>query len=149
MGEKQRKRGRKKEGEGEGEGEGEESITDTHTHTHTYTHTHIHTMGWQASVDVPKDKPDAVERDTTGPNQAILYRLAGDVNPLHIDPQVRTGGFGIGYDFGRGRQRNVFFSKARRESSQSEGCTKFRSQASTKVYLHVLMTHEKKGKMLL
>jgi peroxisomal enoyl-CoA hydratase 2 len=34
---------------------------------------------------IPKDrKPDYVTEDKTTPEQAILYRLSGDYNPLHI-----------------------------------------------------------------
>ncbi|KAJ3774561.1 peroxisomal dehydratase [Lentinula raphanica] len=45
---------------------------------------------------IPKDrKPDWVVRQKTSPDQALLYRLSGDYNPLHIDPQVgRAAGFG-------------------------------------------------------
>lgn len=36
---------------------------------------------------VPKDRePDFVVEETTSPEQALLYRLSGDVNPLHADP---------------------------------------------------------------
>lgn len=37
-------------------------------------------------VATPKTKPDASVRLTTTENQAALYRLSGDLNPLHIDP---------------------------------------------------------------
>ncbi|KZT50303.1 peroxisomal dehydratase [Calocera cornea HHB12733] len=38
---------------------------------------------------VPKDrKPDYVVTEKTLPEQAILYRLSGDYNPLHIDPSI-------------------------------------------------------------
>ncbi|KAK7831359.1 hypothetical protein U0070_024647 [Myodes glareolus] len=40
----------------------------------------------KAAVAVPRRPPDAVLRDTTSLNQAALYRLSGDWNPLHIDP---------------------------------------------------------------
>ncbi|KIK98865.1 hypothetical protein PAXRUDRAFT_823366 [Paxillus rubicundulus Ve08.2h10] len=45
---------------------------------------------------IPKDrKPDWVIRDKTTPEQALIYRLSGDYNPLHIDPKVgETLGFG-------------------------------------------------------
>ena len=45
---------------------------------------------------IPKDrKPDWVIKDQTTPEQAIIYRLSGDFNPLHIDPSVGSGaGFG-------------------------------------------------------
>ena len=34
---------------------------------------------------IPKDrKPDYVAEDKISPEQAILYRLSGDYNPLHI-----------------------------------------------------------------
>jgi acyl dehydratase len=44
---------------------------------------------------VPADRaPDLVLDLPTRPEQAALYRLSGDYNPLHIDPAVaRAGGF--------------------------------------------------------
>lgn len=38
------------------------------------------------AVAIPNRHPDAVLTDTTSLNQAALYRLSGDWNPLHIDP---------------------------------------------------------------
>ncbi|KAG0696243.1 MaoC like domain-containing protein [Suillus ampliporus] len=45
---------------------------------------------------IPKDrKPDWVVRDKTTPEQALIYRLSGDYNPLHIDPELgKAMGFG-------------------------------------------------------
>jgi acyl dehydratase len=45
---------------------------------------------------VPSDRPPDLVLDlATRPEQAVLYRLSGDYNPLHIDPAVaRAGGFG-------------------------------------------------------
>jgi acyl dehydratase len=37
---------------------------------------------------IPKDKePDWVVEQATSPEQALLYRLSGDINPLHADPK--------------------------------------------------------------
>lgn len=43
---------------------------------------------------VPERTPDTVVTLTTADNQALIYRLSGDFNPLHIDPAVaKIGGF--------------------------------------------------------
>ena len=43
--------------------------------------------GPSADVNVaPSRTPDAVVEEKTSPNQALLYRLSGDWNPLHADP---------------------------------------------------------------
>jgi len=38
----------------------------------------------------PNRAPDAVVTEKTTDNQAVLYRLSGDYNPLHIDPEMAT-----------------------------------------------------------
>lgn len=40
----------------------------------------------KAIVSSPNRNPDAVVTEQTSYNQAALYRLSGDKNPLHIDP---------------------------------------------------------------
>ena len=43
--------------------------------------------GPSADVNAPPDRaPDKVVEDRTSENQALLYRLSGDWNPLHADP---------------------------------------------------------------
>lgn len=37
---------------------------------------------------IPERAPDAASTLTTRPEQALLYRLSGDRNPLHADPKV-------------------------------------------------------------
>ncbi|WP_156613576.1 MaoC family dehydratase [Mycobacterium sp. 852002-51961_SCH5331710] len=47
-----------------------------------------------ATVDTPQGTPDGVHTDDVRPEQAAIYRLSGDRNPLHIDPAVaRKFGF--------------------------------------------------------
>ena len=49
-----------------------------------------------ATNDPPQRPPDAVVTEKTSENQAALYRLSGDYNPLHIDPQMsKMGGFDV------------------------------------------------------
>jgi peroxisomal enoyl-CoA hydratase 2 len=53
-------------------------------------------LGFSQSVkiEVPDRAPDLEVRADIAPNQAWLYRLSGDYNPLHIDPEAaRFGGF--------------------------------------------------------
>ncbi len=42
--------------------------------------------GPAVSNEAPDREPDAVVEDQTLPNQHLVYRLSGDLNPLHIDP---------------------------------------------------------------
>lgn len=45
-------------------------------------------------IEPPDREPDAVIDSPTLPQQALLYRLCGDRNPLHIDPEfARRAGF--------------------------------------------------------
>ncbi|KAH8917427.1 peroxisomal dehydratase [Atractiella rhizophila] len=41
-----------------------------------------------AKAKPPSRNPDAVVALKTSPDQAALYRLSGDYNPLHIDPSI-------------------------------------------------------------
>lgn len=45
-------------------------------------------------IAVPEREPDVVAEALIADNQAHIYRLSGDYNPLHIDPEAaRFGGF--------------------------------------------------------
>jgi 3-hydroxyacyl-CoA dehydrogenase/3a,7a,12a-trihydroxy-5b-cholest-24-enoyl-CoA hydratase len=39
----------------------------------------------------PERAPDGIVTERIGPNQALLYRLSGDWNPLHVDPAFAQG----------------------------------------------------------
>lgn len=39
-------------------------------------------------IRVPEREPDWIVEDATRPEQALLYRLCGDHNPLHADPRA-------------------------------------------------------------
>ncbi len=41
---------------------------------------------------IPDREPDTVMDQTTRPDQALLYRLSGDRNPLHADPEYAVAG---------------------------------------------------------
>ncbi len=48
----------------------------------------------ETAIKVPEREPDHVVKDTTREEQAAIYRLTGDRNPIHIDPQfAQFGGF--------------------------------------------------------
>ncbi len=50
--------------------------------------------GPKAGNEAPSRKPDGVVERATLPQQALLYRLNGDKNPLHADPEfAKAGGF--------------------------------------------------------
>ncbi|MEL6868571.1 MAG: MaoC/PaaZ C-terminal domain-containing protein [Pseudomonadota bacterium] len=43
---------------------------------------------------IPQRAPDLVHESSTRPEQALLYRMNGDLNPLHVDPaRARQAGF--------------------------------------------------------
>ena len=43
-------------------------------------------------MKAPSRAPDASMKETTTLDQAALYRLSGDYNPLHIDPNFAAMG---------------------------------------------------------
>jgi len=47
--------------------------------------------GESATVEIPDRKPDADTTYDVTPQQALLYRLCGDRNPLHADPAFAQG----------------------------------------------------------
>lgn len=49
-----------------------------------------------AANNPPNRAPDAVVEEKTTDEQAVLYRLSGDYNPLHVDPAFsKMGGFRV------------------------------------------------------
>jgi len=49
---------------------------------------------YSAKIEVPARDPDVVVSAKIPDNQAHIYRLSGDYNPLHIDPEAaKFGGF--------------------------------------------------------
>ena len=52
--------------------------------------------GPKAGNQPPEREPDHVVETPTLPQQALLYRLSGDKNPLHADPEfAKMGGFDV------------------------------------------------------
>lgn len=50
--------------------------------------------GW--ANEIPDRQPDKVVEEKTTEEQAVLYRLSGDLNPLHVDPaESKRGGFDV------------------------------------------------------
>jgi acyl dehydratase len=50
--------------------------------------------GPPAGNKAPERDPDVIVESRTMPNQALIYRLCGDRNPLHVDPKfAKMGGF--------------------------------------------------------
>jgi len=39
---------------------------------------------------IPKRNPDKVISSSSYPNQALVYRLTGDINPLHVDLNIAS-----------------------------------------------------------
>ena len=49
---------------------------------------------YSTKIELPNSPPDVVAKTTIAKNQAHIYRLSGDYNPLHIDPDAaQFGGF--------------------------------------------------------
>jgi len=55
-------------------------------------------VGDPEEISVPKDRePSFTHEETTSPEQALLYRLSGDYNPLHADPAFAAS---VGFEQG-------------------------------------------------
>ena len=48
--------------------------------------------GASRKTDIPDRAPDRLHEEATLPQQALLYRLSGDANPLHADPSLAAKG---------------------------------------------------------
>jgi len=48
--------------------------------------------GSSEKIEMPDRAPDAIHEETTLEKQALLYRLNGDINPLHADPEMAKFG---------------------------------------------------------
>lgn len=46
----------------------------------------------QQKVAIPQREPDAALEEKTLEKQALIYRLSGDINPLHADPEMAARG---------------------------------------------------------
>jgi acyl dehydratase len=44
--------------------------------------------GSSEKIEMPQRAPDVVHEEQTLTRQALLYRLSGDINPLHVDPAM-------------------------------------------------------------
>jgi acyl dehydratase len=54
-----------------------------------------------AGGEPPSRNPDLVLREEVRPEQAAIYRLSGDLNPLHIDPErAKAAGFDAAFIHG-------------------------------------------------
>jgi acyl dehydratase len=52
--------------------------------------------GPKAGNKPPERAPDVISESRTLPQQALIYRLSGDKNPLHADPEfAKMGGFDV------------------------------------------------------
>jgi acyl dehydratase len=52
--------------------------------------------GPKAGNKPPERAPDVISESRTLPQQALIYRLSGDKNPLHADPEfAKIGGFDV------------------------------------------------------
>jgi 3-hydroxyacyl-CoA dehydrogenase/3a,7a,12a-trihydroxy-5b-cholest-24-enoyl-CoA hydratase/multifunctional beta-oxidation protein/peroxisomal enoyl-CoA hydratase 2 len=44
----------------------------------------------KALLPIPTRNPDKVLKSSSYLNQALIYRLTGDINPLHVDPNIAS-----------------------------------------------------------
>jgi acyl dehydratase len=91
--------------------------------------------GAGAGATPPARKPDVRTRAVTTRDQAALYRLTGDLHPLHIDPEAaREAGFERPILHGLGTLGCVAFALTRALGREPDGLHRLSARLAAPVY---------------